>query len=282
MRIEELYTTQAQPVSFEVFPPKGDLSLEAARGVAGELSKLHPSFISVTYSAGGSGNTRSTSDIAAMIQSELDTSSLAHLTCTGLTEQGLHDRIKQMQSVGIQNVLALRGDPCAGAPVGDFAYAKDIIPALVDAGFCVGAAAYPEGHVDCDNYEAGIEYLKQKQEAGASFFITQLFFDNEFFYRFREACDCTGIEVPISCGIMPLLSKKQVVRMAEPCGAAIPPALADLVSKYEDDPASLRAAGIDYACKQLEDLSHQGADGLHVYTMNKPDIAQAAMSALRL
>ena len=190
-----------QPVSFEIFPPKGDLTLEAAHEVAAELADLLPDFVSVTYSAGGSGNRQATADVAAMIHDDFDIPTVAH--------------------------------------------------------------------------------LKQKQDAGACFFVTQLFFDNSYYYRFREAADAAGIAVPIACGVMPFLGKAQIQRMVFMCGASLPSPIIKLLAKYEDDPGSLRAAGIEYACAQLTDLQQHGADGLHVYTMNQPDIARACAGALR-
>jgi methylenetetrahydrofolate reductase (NADPH) len=281
MKISSIFETEIQPVSFEIFPPKGNLSMESANTVATRLVQLDPDFISVTYSAGGSGNAQATADIAAMIQGTLGVSSVAHLTCQGLTRATLQDRIDCMHALGIENVLALRGDPLAASQPGDFAFAKDLIPLLADEGFCVGAAAYPEGHIDCHSFKDSVEHLKQKQDVGAGFFVTQLFFDNEYFYRFREAADCAGISIPITCGIMPFLSKEQVSRMIFMCGASLPSPIIKLLAKYEHDKASLRLAGIEYACSQLMDLACHGADGLHVYTMNQPDIAAAAVHALR-
>lgn len=273
--------TGAQPVSFEIFPPKGELSMESARTIAQELAKLDPAFISVTYSAGGSGNKQATAEIAAMIQDDHDVPAVAHLTCAGASRQSISTAIADMKDRGIRNVLALRGDLPEGYEPGDFRYAKDLIPVLADAGFCVGAAAYPEGHIDCIDPKVNIEHLKEKVDAGASFLVTQLFFDNDYFYRFRERCTSARIYAPITCGIMPFLSKQQIQRMVFMCGASLPSPTIKLLARYEDDPASLRAAGIEYACKQLIDLEEHGADGLHVYTMNHPDIARACTEAIR-
>lgn len=271
----------AQPVSFEIFPPKGELSMESARTIAQELAKLDPAFISVTYSAGGSGNKQATAEIAAMIQDDHDVPAVAHLTCAGASQQSISTAVADMKDRGIRNVLALRGDLPEGYEPGDFLYAKDLIPVLADAGFCVGAAAYPEGHIDCDSLRLNVEHLRQKQDAGASFLVTQLFFDNDCFYRFREGAEAAGITVPITAGIMPFMSKAQIQRMVFMCGASLPSPIIKLLAKYEDDPGSLRAAGIEYACAQLTDLQQHGADGLHVYTMNQPDIARACAGALR-
>lgn len=274
-----------QPVSFEIFPPKGDLTLEAAHKVAAQLARLLPDFISVTYSAGGSGNQQATADIAAMIHDDFDVPTVAHLTCMGATEESLSAAVDNLKRRGIVNVLALRGDRvpgvgfCEGSST--FSFAKDLIMRLSDEGFCVGAAAYPEGHIECTDFKASVAHLKQKQDAGASFFVTQLFFDNAYFYRFREAAVTAGVTLPMACGIMPFLGKAQIQRMVFMCGASLPSPIIKLLAKYEDDASALRAAGIEYASEQLVDLQANGVDGLHVYTMNQPDIACACATALR-
>ncbi|MDN0069870.1 methylenetetrahydrofolate reductase [Collinsella ihumii] len=291
MRIDQIFadarTAGAQPVSFEMFPPKGELTLERAREVAAQFATDGPDFISVTYSAGGSGNSDATARIASMISTEFGIPSVAHLTCISLTHDTLAEKISEFRAAGVENVLALRGDLPAGmseAEAGDiaFPYAKDLIPALVDAGFCVGGAAYPEGHLTCDDLPTSVKHLKQKQDAGAGFFVTQLFFDNDYFYRFLELADAAGITVPITAGIMPFMSKQQITRMVFTCAASLPSPVIKILARYEDDPESLRQAGIEFACRQLEDLKAHGAEGLHVYTMNRPDVARACMSALRI
>ena len=290
MRVDQIFAEAraagTQPVSFEMFPPKGELTLERAREVAGAFAPLAPDFVSVTYSAGGSGNSAATAQIAQMISSEFNIPSVAHLTCISLTRETLAEKIIELMDAGIENVLALRGDLPAGMSEAEaediaFPYAKDLVPALVDAGFCVGGAAYPEGHLTCDDLPTSVKHLRQKQDAGASFFVTQLFFDNEYFYRFRELVDAAGITVPITAGIMPFTSKQQITRMVFTCAASLPAPVIKILARYEDDPASLREAGIEYACRQLEDLAAHGAEGLHVYTMNRADVASAAMQALR-
>ena len=269
-----------QPLSFEIFPPRGDLTEVEARRVAGELAELDPAFISVTYSAGGSGNSGATTKVASLIQNELGVPSLAHLTCQGLTRDMLEEKIVEMRAAGIKNVLALRGDPRPDAPQGDFAYAADVIPVLREAGFCVGAAAYPEGHVTCTSLEDDIAHLREKQDAGAQFLVTQLFFDNEDFFRFRDLAARAGITAPITCGIMPFMSKNQVSRMIFMCGASLPSPIIRLLNRYEGDDEALRRAGIEYAAAQLRGLRDAGVDGLHVYTMNKPAVARAICELL--
>lgn len=269
-----------QPLSFEIFPPRGDLTEVEARRVAGELAELDPAFISVTYSAGGSGNSGATTKVASLIQNELGVPSVAHLTCQGLTRAMLEEKIAEMRAAGIKNVLALRGDPRPDAPQGDFAYAADVIPVLREAGFCVGAAVYPEGHVTCTSLEDDIAHLREKQDAGAQFLVTQLFFDNEDFFRFRDLAARAGITAPITCGIMPFMSKNQVSRMIFMCGASLPSPIIRLLNRYEGDDEALRRAGIEYAAAQLRGLRDAGADGLHVYTMNKPAVARAICELL--
>lgn len=290
MRVADIFSaarsTGTQPISFEMFPPKGELTLDKARDVAQKLTSLKPSFISVTCSAGGSGNGATTAPIASMIAREFDTPSVAHLTCVGCTHEQLAQKIDEYKVAGIENVLALRGDLPQNTSEEDAAqsaypFAKDMIPELVDAGFCVGAAAYPEGHIACEDLELSVRYLKEKQDAGASFFVTQLFFDNEYFFRFRDLAEKADITVPITAGIMPFMSKQQISRMVFMCGASLPSPVIKILAKYEDDPESLRQAGIEYACRQLEGLRDAGADGLHVYTMNRPSVALAAIEALR-
>lgn len=286
MRVDTIFQRAREagtrPVSFEMFPPKGELTLDRAREAAGALGACSPDFISVTCSAGGTGDSGATARIAAMIQREHSISSVAHMTCISLTRDGLAGRIASYREAGVENVLALRGDLPAGsdAAPGDFAHATDIIPRLIEAGFCVGGAAYPEGHIQSDDLDRDVSYLKLKQDLGASFFVTQLFFDNEVLYRFLDRARRAGVTAPITCGIMPFMSKQQITRMVFLCGASLPSPVIKLLARWEDDPESLRRAGLEYACAQLEDLDAHGVDGLHVYTMNRGSVARAAMEAL--
>ena len=270
-----------QLISYEIFPPKGDLTLETARSVAGDLAQLQPDFISVTFSAGGSGNSQATSEVVQLIQDEFNIPTMAHLTCYGATKDTIADHIADYRARGINNVLALHGDPVPGVKPKDFQHARDLIEILADEGFCVGAAAYPEGHVSCFSEDENIRHLADKQSAGANFFITQLFFDNEVFYRFWDKALNAGVSVPIEVGIMPFLSKSQITRMIFTCGASLPSPVVKLLAKYENDEISLRTAGIEYACQQLTDLSDHGVDGLHVYVMNHADVARETTEALR-
>lgn len=275
MRIDSLYGKEAIPLSYEVFPPKGDLPMQEARSVVGAIAQLDPAFVSVTYSAGGSGNTAATAKIAQMGQEEFGLSMMAHLTCMGATRADVEAQVRDMRARGIQNVLALRGDPRPGLAVTDYRHASDLIPILREAGFCVGAAAYPEGHASCLDIDEDIRHLKEKENAGAQFFVSQLFFDNRSAYEFLDRCRSARIHVPISLGIMPFMSKAQVSRMVFMCGASLPSRLVKLLSKYEDNPDDLLKAGIEYASEQLVDLARHGVDGVHLYSMNRPDVAAA-------
>lgn len=273
-------------VSFEIFPPRGELTDEAAREVAGKLAPLGPDFISVTYSAGGSGTQgrafNATNQVSALIQDEFNRPTMAHLTCINATRETLAAACADMHALGIENVLALRGDITPTTVPGEFTMAKDIIGMLKDEGFCVGAAAYPEGHVDCDDPRVNIEHLKAKQDAGADFFITQLFFQNDIFYRFRDRAAAGGITAPISCGVMPFMTKKQLQRMVFMCGASLPSPIVKLVARYEDDKEALLQAGCAYAAAQFADLEANGVDGLHLYTMNRPGVAASVMQRLNV
>lgn len=281
MQISQVFQGESLPISFEIFPPKGDLPVETAHAMTEELAPLDPAFVSVTYSAGGSGNSARTIDVARMMKEDFSLPIMAHLTCMGATKDDIDATLAAMREAGLENVLALRGDPVPGVATNDFRFAKDLIPVVREAGFCVGAAAYPEGHIDCLDFKKSIEHLKEKQDAGAQFFVTQLFFDNDCAFEFLESARNAGITVPITFGIMPFLSKAQISRMVFMCGASLPSPIIKLLARYEEDPESLRAAGIEYACDQMEGLARAGVDGIHVYTMNQPSIARAAVARLR-
>lgn len=281
MQITNVFGKDRIPLSFEIFPPKGELPMEEARNVLAELTKLDPAFVSVTYSAGGGGNTGFTSQIAQLGQETFNMNMMAHLTCMGATKDDVAESITLLKERGVENVLALRGDPVPGKEARDFQYAKDLIPQLREAGFCVGAAAYPEGHAACLDLDEDVRHLKEKQDAGAQFFVTQLFFDNRFAYKFLDKCRAARIRVPITFGIMPFMSKAQVSRMIFMCGASLPSPLVKVLSRWEHDPDGLRKAGIEYACQQLIGLLQHGVDGVHLYSMNKPDVAREITEAIR-
>lgn len=271
-----------QTFSFEIFPSKGDLPLEKAYEVASALAQDRPDWVSVTYSAGGSGNSENTVPIAASLERDLGVTALAHLTCLGSTKADVDAYVAQLHESGVQNVLALRGDRRPGREAKDFSHASDLITYLrvQDPDLCIGAACYPEGHVESPDVEESYHSLYLKQEAGADYLVTQLFFDNEDFFRFRDLTARAGITAPITCGIMPFMSKNQVSRMIFMCGASLPSPIIRLLNRYEGDDEALRRAGIEYAAAQLRGLRDAGADGLHVYTMNKPAVARAICELL--
>ena len=281
MQIKDILAHK-QTFSFEIFPPRGDLSVEQAAQIAQQMVSQRPDWISVTFSAGGSGNTSNTAAIAAHIERGLHATALAHLTCLGSSREDVDAYLSTLAEHGVQNVLALRGDRAPGREAIDFAHADDLIRHIrqVAPGLCIGAACYPEGHVESPSLREDLEHLKAKQDSGADFLVTQLFFDNEHFYRFREACVRARIKIPISVGVMPFTSTKQIQKMAFTCGASIPAAVIKRLIAAGDDPADQARAGIEYACEQLRDLAANGVDGLHVYSMNKPEVARATHDAL--
>ena len=282
MRIDSILAKK-QTYSYEIFPPKGELPLEEACKVAQELALDHPDWISTTFSAGGSGNSQNTAAICDAVQNSLHVTSLAHLTCMGATTETVDAYLDTLSRAGIENVLALRGDRVPGREPKDFEYASDLIAHIKSRNpdLCIGAACYPEGHVESPSMEKSIEALKRKQDAGADFLVTQLFFDNELFYRFREGCARWRIKAPIVCGIMPFTSKNQIQRMAFTCGATIPSRVIKRIIAAGEDPAAQAEAGVVYAQEQLCDLAANGVDGLHIYSMNKPQMAHKIHAALK-
>ena len=276
--IKELYKQGRPVISFEVFLPKKDADIAEVYWSLGHMAALSPDFISVTYGASGGGNSAMTAEIASAIEKH-GVRSLAHLTCIGAERESMLQTLADMKQKGIRNVLALRGDIPGGHQMGEsYRYAGDLIRELQDAGdFSIGAACYPEGHIECDDLSFDTSCLLRKQDAGADFLITQLFFDNDYFFRFLQRARGAGVTLPISAGVMPILSRKQIERMIFMCGASLPSGIIKLLHKYENKPAELRQAGIEYAAKQAEDLLAHGVDGIHFYTMNKPDIAEYCM-----
>ena len=274
MRICELFNSKKPVVSCEVFPPKPDYPVETIFATLEGLGELKPDYISVTYGAGGSSCTRSV-QIASKVKNEFGIETLAHLTCVGADRKATDEVLLQLKLENISNVLALRGDLLPEVPCGSGAeyheYAKDLIAHIQSRHeFCIAAAAYPEGHPRCPGLAVDRERLKQKVDAGADFLITQLFFDNQFFYSMMEQLDKLGMKCPVAAGIMPVLNAAQIRRMTQLCGASIPSRLASLLGKFGDCPADMEKAGLDYACRQIVDLVEHGVAGVHLYTMNKP------------
>ena len=279
MRIAELFK-ENKPISFEIFPPKGELSMDSFRETLEALSGLHPAFISVTCSAGGSGGRDRTAALAGIIRAEYGIEACAHLTCVNSTPEMLRDDVRKLHDEKIENVLALRGDVIPDAPGRAFRYASLLMESLRNEGFCIGGACYPEGHIECDDPADDLRRLYDKQQAGAEFFVSQLFFENDCFFRFLDNARNIGVTAPITAGVMPILSQAQIQRMIFTCGASLPSDIIRILNRYADDPDALRQAGIEYAARQIRDLFEGGADGVHIYTMNRPAIATGIMELL--
>jgi methylenetetrahydrofolate reductase (NADPH) len=283
MNISELYKFKKTVYSFEVFPPKKAGSVETVYNTLYGLRNMPVDYISVTYGAGGSEQQRQkTCEIASLIKKEYGIEPISHLTCVGSTKEDIKEILSELKKAGIQNILALRGDmPAEGPTVMAFPHASDLAAFIRDTDpfFNVAGACYPECHVDAANLEEDIENLKKKVDAGVTHLTTQLFFDNEIFYRFREMVEKAGITVPISAGIMPIVKKSQVERTVAMCGASIPPKFARLISKYSESPEALNAAGLSYCVDQITDLVANDVRGVHLYTMNNVDIAKHVTEA---
>ncbi|MBQ8966346.1 methylenetetrahydrofolate reductase [NAD(P)H] [Ruminococcus sp.] len=273
---------QKTTLSFEVFPPKSDTPIENIYSTIDGLAPLKPDFISVTYGAGGNGS-NATIGICEMIKEKYNIEPVAHLACINLTKEKVLFELAQMRAAGIENILALRGDVNPNIPPHeDFRYASELIELIRQNGdFNILGACYPEGHPEAPSMVDDIKHLKEKVDAGCSQLISQLFFDNEDFYAFREKAAIAGIDVPIEAGIMPVTNPKTIARMATLCHAKLPKKFLTIMSKYENDPIAMRDAGIAYAVSQIVDLIANDVDGIHLYTMNNPYIATKICEAVR-
>ena len=286
MKIIDLLTQDTLSLSFEVFPPKTETSFESVKTATEEIAKLKPSFMSVTYGAGG-GTSKFTLDIAKNIKEMYDVPTLAHLTCVSSTKETVQNKIRQIKEAGIQNVMALRGDipkDMEGQDRGnwDYQFAIDLIRELknADSNFCIGAACYPEVHPESTNQKEDIKRLKEKVDAGCDFLTTQMFFDNNLLYNFLYKIREAGITVPVIPGIMPITNANQVERAIKLSGSFMPQRFKSIVDKFGSDPAAMKQAGIAYATDQIIDLYANNITNVHVYSMNKPDIAQKIQSNL--
>lgn len=282
MKITQIFAEHEVTISFEVFPPKTDDRYATVEKAACEIAALHPSFMSVTYGAGG-GTSKNTASIAADIQDKFHTPVLAHLTCVSSTREHVRNMVSIYKEKGIENIMALRGDiPKEGRSIFEYNHACELIHDIksIDDSFCIGGACYPEGHVECESPSADIRYLKEKVDAGLDFLTTQMFFDNNmlynFLYRIREA----GIDVPVLPGIMPITNRKQVARSVALSGSTVPQRFRMMVDRFGDDPAKMKQAGVIYATEQIIDLISNGVTHIHVYSMNKPNIAAGIMQSL--
>lgn len=286
MRIIDLLKKEVPALSFEVFPPKTETSFESVKHATEEIAKLKPLFMSVTYGAGG-GTSKYTLDIAKNIKERYGVPSLAHLTCVSSTRETVHQKIKEIREAGIKNIMALRGDIPAGLEAADrsdwaYRYAIDLIYELkaADADFCIGCACYPEIHPESFNQKDDIKHLKEKVDAGCDFITTQMFFDNNLLYNFLYKIREAGITVPVIPGIMPITNANQVERAIKLSGSFMPQRFKSLVDKFGSDPEAMKQAGIAYATDQIIDLYANNISNVHVYSMNKPDVAEKIQSNL--
>lgn len=268
--------------SFEVFPPKKDMPMDTIYETLEGMKNLHPDFISCTCGAGGGGNNNAVA-VSSMIQNEMKIPAICHLPCINFSKEEVVAMLDSLKKEGIENVLALRGDLIPDVePKKDFKHASDLVEFIKSQGdFNILGACYPEGHPESHNYIDDLRNLKKKVDAGVSHLVSQLFFDNEMFYNFVERARIAGIDVPIEAGIMPVMNKKQIERMATLCGATIPKKFAAMLQKYEHSPEALMDAGVAYAIDQIADLVSNGVDGIHLYTMNKPEVAGRIYNATK-
>ena len=279
MKLNELLTSDKLSLSFEVFPPKTDTAFESVKRATEEIATLHPSFMSVTYGAGG-GTSRYTLEIAKNIKEQYGVPTLAHLTCVSSTKETVRQKIEEIKAAGIENIMALRGDLTpelmeSDRSTWDYRHAVDLIRDIREIGgdFCIGGACYPEVHPESANQKEDILHLKEKVDAGCSFLTTQMFFDNNLLYNFLYKIREAGITVPIVPGIMPITNANQVERAIKLSGSFMPQRFKSLVDKFGYSPAAMKQAGIAYATDQIIDLFANGITNVHVYSMNKPDVA---------
>lgn len=274
MKLSDLFNKKRTLVSFEIFPPKQTVTLESIFKTTEGLQTLNPDFISITYGAGGSASDR-TIETADKIKNTYGVEALAHLTCINSHKDEIDVMLNQLQAHKIENILAMRGDyplnkNAATNKEHTYQYAKDLIAHIKsNHDFCIAAAAYPEGHLECPDLSSDLLHLKEKVDSGTDFLITQIFFDNNVLYDFLDRIRKVNIDIPVCAGIMPLLNIKQVARIQGLCGASIPEPLQNMIKKYENSPLDFEKAGIEYACSQIKNLMSNQVDGIHLYTMNK-------------
>lgn len=286
MKLTDLFSKGRITVSCELFPPKAGTTLDQVETVLRDTAALSPDFISVTYGAGG-GTSKRTLEIATRLQDVYHVPALAHLTCVSSTRAQVAEMVARLRAAGIQNVLALRGDIPQGEDFPSpehYHYASELIAHIrsLEGGqeLCIGAACYPEGHVECAHREDDIDFLKRKVDLGVDFLTTQMFFDNNVLYQFLYRVLSKGIRVPVVAGIMPVTNMRQIKRSCELSGTTLPQRLQAIADKFGEDPRAMRQAGIAYATDQILDLIAHGVEHIHIYTMNKPDVAAKIMDNL--
>ena len=284
MKISEILRQNPITISMEVFPPKSDTRLESVRETVIQISRLHPAFVSCTYGAGG-GTSQYTVEIAQDIMKE-GVASMAHLTCISSTRDSVRSQIRRIRDAGIENVLALRGDIPEGMDFPSPRYYEHAIQLVEEVkqecpGICIGGACYPEKHPDAVNKDEDIRHIREKVDAGCDFLTTQMFFNNSIYYNYLYRLREAGVTVPILAGIMPVTSRRQMERSIQLSGCVIPPELTALADRFGDSPAAMQQAGILYASHQIIDLIANGCGHIHVYTMNKPEVAAGILNSLR-
>lgn len=281
MKIKELLNRDNVNFSCEIFPPKKDTDFSEVFSVVDRISELGADYISVTYGAGGS-TSKKTVEVASYIQNQKQGTALAHLTCIDSTPEQIQTQLAELKASGIENIMALRGDkPKDFTESAHYNYAIELIQDIHASGdFCVGAACYPEGHVECIHKQDDIAHLKEKVDAGVDFLTTQMFFDNNLFYKFLYQALAAGITVPIVPGIMPIINAKQVKRSSELSGSTMPARFLAIADKFSDDSLSMEQAGIAYATEQIVDLIANGIKYIHLYTMNRPRTAEKILNNL--
>lgn len=284
MQIPELFAKKSTVFSIECFPPKQTVNFEKMKATLRVMSTLRPDFISVTYGAGGSAGGVSTCEVASFIKGELGVEPLAHILCMGNDRQSIDALRAALDGAGVHNVLALRGDRSPNRPESpDFAHASDLVAYLRerDASMGISGACYPEGHPESPTLRRDVANLRLKQEAGAGHLITQLFFDNGTFYRFLNMARKEGVTLPVSAGIMPIVKRSQIERTVALSSASLPSTFTKMIARWQDDPDSLRRAGVEYAITQMRDLIEGGADGVHLYAMNDANVAGEVYAGIR-
>ena len=283
MMISDIYKNKKRSLSFEIFPPKKDAELKNIDETLSILCELKPDFISVTFGAGGSSNCNRTIELAKKIKYEYHVEPVVHLTCLCYDKAEIDEFSRVLMQEGMQNILALRGDRNPNVPEKDeFKHASDLIAYLKEKGdFCIAGACYPECHPESENRAIEMRNLKKKVDAGAEVLLSQLFFDNDRFFRFEEDCRIAGIDVPVIPGIMPVINAAQIQRMVTMCGASFPERFQKIIDKYADNKEALFDAGMSYALSQIIDLLTSDIDGIHLYTMNNPVVAGKICEGIR-
>lgn len=283
MRISDIYNKGKRSLSFEIFPPKKDSELENIDETLAVLCELNPDFISVTFGAGGSSNCNRTIELAKKIKYEYQVEPVVHLTCLCYSKLEIDEFSEVLKKEGIQNILALRGDRNPNVEEKeDFKHASDLIKYLREKkSFCIAGACYPECHPESENRVSEMKYLREKVDSGAEVLLSQLFFDNDYFFRFVEDCRIAGIEIPLIPGIMPVINAAQIKRMVTMCGASFPKRFQKIIHRYENNREALFDAGMSYALSQIIDLLASDIEGIHLYTMNNPAVARKICEGIR-